>query len=249
MMLAEFMTWKEYEASIKERIIILPVGAIEQHGDHLPLSVDVVIAKGFSNLIAERLGGVVLPPLSYGYKSHPATGGGQGFPGTTSLNGATITHLIQDILSETHRHGGRKFLIVNGHLENLAFILEAVDLFLKEAEGARVMIASWWDLASEELRDEICREAGLERWEDDHAALTETSLVLYLAPELVRKDAMHDETARRRVAYSIFPTPQDLITESGLMYKVSMATPEIGERLVGQIVAAMAEAVQLELGD
>jgi creatinine amidohydrolase len=110
------------------------------------------------------------------------------------------------------------------------------------------MIASWWDVASEDLRDEICREAGVQRWEDDHAALTETSLMLYFAPELVRERAMHDEISTRRVAYSIFPTPPDLITKSGLMYKVSGASPAIGERLVRQIRSSMAGIVQRELG-
>jgi creatinine amidohydrolase len=136
---------------------------------------------------------------------------------------------------------------MNGHLENLAFIFEAVDLFLKQALEAHVMIASWWDLAAEALRDDICREAGVERWEDDHAALTETSLMLYFAPELVRKEALHDDVSDRRVAYSIFPTPPDLTTKSGLMYKVSGASREIGERLVNQIGTAMEAAVRLEL--
>ena len=246
-MLAERMTWKEFDKAVRERVVILPVGAVEQHGDHLPLGVDIVIARSFSTLVADRLGGVVLPALNYGYKSHPATGGGQEFPGTTSLNGATLIHLTLDVLNETYRHGGRKFLVMNGHLENLAFILEAVDLFLKQAREARVMIASWWDLASEELRDEICREAGVERWEDDHAALTETSLMLYFAPELVREEALHDDVSDRRVAYSIFPTPSDLTTESGLMYKVAGASREIGENLALQIGEAMEQAVRLEL--
>ena len=67
------------------------------------------------------------------------------------------------------------------------------------------MAVSWWDVASEEMRDEIAREAGIERWEDDHAAMTETSLMLYLAPELVREEAMVDEIAERKVGYTVSP--------------------------------------------
>lgn len=247
-MLAEKLTWREYEAAIKDAIIILPVGATEQHGAHMPLNVDVVIATSFARAVAEKIKAIVLPSISYGYKSHPATGGGQDFPGTTSLNGLTLSSLVHDILSETHRHGAGRFLIMNGHLENLAFILEGVDLFLKQTGEARVMTLSWWDVASETLRDEICQKASIERWEDDHAALTETSLMLHFAPEMVRIDQMVDEECKRRVPYSIFPTPGDLITESGLMYKVSHASRETGEKLATQVTEAMVEAVQLELG-
>lgn len=243
----EHLTWREYDAGIREKIVILPVGAIEQHGAHMPLNVDVVISSSFADRIAPELDAMVLPPIVYGYKSHPATGGGQGFPGTTSLNGATLIHLMLDILNETYRHGGRRFLIMNGHLENIAYIVEAMDLFLKHASEARVMAVAWWDVASEAMRNEIAREAGIERWEDDHAAMTETSLMLYFAPELVRKEAMLDEVAERRVGYTIFPTPEDLITDSGMMYKVEHASREIGEQLAEHISGALIEAARLEL--
>jgi creatinine amidohydrolase len=244
----EHLTGREYAASIREKIVILPVGAIEQHGLHMPLNVDVVISSSFADRIATELDAMILPPIAYGYKSHPSTGGGQDFPGTTSLNGATLIHLTLDILNETYRHGGRRFLIMNGHLENIAYLVEAMDLFLKHAEEARVMAVSWWDVASEEMRDEIAREAGIERWEDDHAAMTETSLMLYLAPDLVREDEMVDEVVERRVAYTIFPTPSDLTTETGMMYKVSHASRDIGEQLAEQITGALVEAAHLELG-
>lgn len=247
-MLAERMTWREYDAAVKEAIIILPVGATEQHGPHMPLNVDVVIATSFAQAVAEKLKAIVLPPIHYGYKSHPATGGGQDFPGTTSVNGLTLSSLVHNILSETYRHGGKRFLIMNGHLENLAFILEGVDLFLKQASESRVMTLSWWDVASGTLRDEICRGAGMERWEDDHAALTETSLMLYFAPELVRVDQMADEDSKRRVRYSIFPPPEDLVTKSGLMYKVVGASRETGEKLAIQVTKAIVDAIQIDLG-
>ena len=135
----EHLTWREYAAGIKDKIVILPVGALEQHGAHMPLNVDVVISASFADRVGSELDAMVLPPVAYGYKSHPATGGGQDFPGTTSLNGTTLIHLVLDILNETYRHGGRRFLIMNGHLENIAYIVEAMDLFLKHASDARVM--------------------------------------------------------------------------------------------------------------
>jgi creatinine amidohydrolase len=132
-MFAADMTWQEYEKEVPRKVVLLPVGSLEQHGPHLPLDVDVIIPTNFARMIGEEIGCVVLPTINYGYKSHPTSGGGQLFPGTTSLNGNTLINLVLDILQETYRHGGRQFGIINGHYENEAFIIEAVDLFLKEA--------------------------------------------------------------------------------------------------------------------
>jgi len=85
-MLAAHMTWEEYRDVITENLIILPVGSLEQHGPHLPLNVDVVIPSSLAKMVAEKTDAIVLPAIAYGYKSHPTSGGGQLFPGTTSLN-------------------------------------------------------------------------------------------------------------------------------------------------------------------
>jgi creatinine amidohydrolase len=103
---------------------------------------------------------MVLAPITYGYKSHPTSGGGQLFAGTTSLDGATLIHLALDILRETYRHGGRKFLIMNGHFENVAFLTEAIDLFLRHSSDSKVLLVSWWDQVSDELVDEIFATQG-----------------------------------------------------------------------------------------
>ena len=96
-MQAGHMTWEEYGKEVGRRIIMLPVGSLEQHGPHLPLNVDVVIPSNFAKMVDEQIEGIVLPPIAYGYKSHPTSGGGQLFPGTTSLNANTLINLILDI--------------------------------------------------------------------------------------------------------------------------------------------------------
>ena len=83
------MTWTEY-AGRKDGIVILPIGATEQHGPHLPLCVDTVLAEEFSYRIAGQVDGIVAPALCYGYKSKPFSGGGPLFPGTIDLNGQTL---------------------------------------------------------------------------------------------------------------------------------------------------------------
>ena len=105
------MTWPEFKDALAEKPIILPTGSTEQHGYHL----------------AEEIDGIVAPPIVYGYKSKPSSGGGPLFPGTIDLNGDTLVRVAYDILAEFARDGAKYVLIVNGHYENEAFIAEAME--------------------------------------------------------------------------------------------------------------------------
>ncbi len=247
-MRVEEMTWEEYRDEVTRRIIILPVGSLEQHGPHLPLNVDVIIPTNFADIVADDLNAMVLPTISYGYKSHPTSGGGQLFPGTTSLDGNTLNNLILDILRETYRHGGRKFLVLNGHFENVAFITEAIDLFLRNSTEAKVVLLSWWDQVTDEVVDELFAEAGFPGWDTEHAGITETSLMQYFAPQLVREDAIIDDQSERIPTYSIFPPPEDIIPKSGVLYKATYASRQKGEKLAKQVAETIVQIARQELG-
>jgi creatinine amidohydrolase len=78
--LMEELTWYEYAERVKTDLILLPIGSTEQHGPHLPLGTDAMQIMQFSRLAAERVGGIVAPVLSYGYKSQPKSGGGPVLP-------------------------------------------------------------------------------------------------------------------------------------------------------------------------
>jgi len=239
------MTWEEYRDEVSRRIIILPVGSLEQHGPHLPLGTDVVIPTSLAKMVCKEVDAMVLPPIAYGYK---AEGGGQLFPGTTSLDGCTLINLTVDILRETYRHGGRRFLVLNGHYENVAFLTEAAQLFLRDAEGARVVILAWWDQVSDEMIDELFAGAGFPGWDVEHAAITETALMQYFAPELVREDKIIDDQSERMPTYSVFPPPDDIISKSGVLYKATYASREKGEKLAKQVVGTIVQIARQELG-
>lgn len=247
-MLVEQMTWEEYRDAVDSRIVILPVGSLEQHGPHLPLSVDVVIPTSLAKMVSEELGAMALPPIVHGYKSRPASGGGQLFPGTTSLDGTTLINLALDILRETYRHAGRRFLILNGHHENVAFVTEAVELFVRQGVDARVVILSWWEQVSDEMVDELFGETGFPGWGPEHAAVTETSLMQYFAPELVREDKIIDDQSERKPTYSIYPPPDDIVPRSGVLYKATHASREKVEKLVKQVEGAIVRIARQELG-
>jgi creatinine amidohydrolase len=159
-----------------------------------------------------------------------------------------MINLILDILRDSYEHGARKFLVLHAHMANLPIAFEAIDLFLREAKDAKVMAASWWDFASEETRNQIAMETSVDRTVDHHAAMVETSLMLYMAPERVKKDLLADDGSVRQARYLVLPTPDDLITKTGVVYNASLASREIGERLTSEIINGLVDAVKLELG-
>lgn len=79
--LIEELSWFQYKEQIDQnKILIIPIGATEQHGPHLPLGVDAMLATSFARVLAEQIGAVVAPTINYGYKSLPMSGGGPFFP-------------------------------------------------------------------------------------------------------------------------------------------------------------------------
>src|SRR5215212_11335441 len=124
-LLAE-ITWPEVEEAIGQGAgVVLPVGSTEQHGHHLPLSTDAVLPTELALAIAEPLDLLVAPPITYGYRSRPLSGGGQGFVGTTSVSARTLMSQIHDVLREFVRQGFRRILVLNWHFENANFVYEA----------------------------------------------------------------------------------------------------------------------------
>ena len=80
------LTWPEYaQKMMGGATVFLPIGATEQHGPHMPLSVDTILISTIAERIARNVGGIVAPVIPYGYKSQPRSGGGESFPGTTSF--------------------------------------------------------------------------------------------------------------------------------------------------------------------
>ena len=176
------MTWEEARAVAGPgSAAILPVGAIEAHGPHLPLETDVIIARamarsGAARLAARGLRVVVLPPLTY-----TAAGFAQGFAGTLSLRPETVTATLLDIAGNLTRHRFGVLAIANAHLDpgHLASLESAVNAIRRDlglAVAFPNLAAKPWALRlSEEFRSGAC-----------HAGQFETSIVLAESPELVR---------------------------------------------------------------
>ena len=244
------LTWQEFEDRIDDGPAFVPIGSTEQHGPHLPLSVDTVIASEIAERTAREAGGMVAPPLHYGYKSQPGSGGGPEFVSTTSVHGDTPRRQVGDIVADLSRDGVREFVIVNGHFENEYAVREAIDRHLESGLDGRFVIASWWDLLSTSTREAIFENVpgGFPGWEAEHAGVVETSLMLYLRPDSVNEDAIVDDGPSRNPPYSMKPAPEDTIPHSGVFYKATHATAEVGERGLAEVVEVLANGIEDEWG-
>jgi len=227
--------------------VFLPVGALEQHGPHLPLGTDALLATAIAAGAAAVVGGIVAPALSYGYKSQPKCGGGQHFCGTTSLDAATLIGQVRDSIREFVRHGVERLVLVNGHYENQWFLIEGIDLGLRECgrPGVSVMRLEYWDFCTEATLAAIFPQ-GFPGFALEHAAVIETSLMLHLHPDLVRIELIPDEPAAQFPPYDMYPTHTDWVPASGVLSSARDASRDKGARIADEVIARVAAAVRAE---
>ena len=182
------MRWENYTSTELEDLInvknirtaILPFGSIEQHGRHLNLNFDSLIAENIANDLAKNRQVFVLPSLKYGESTHHLQ-----FSGTLSLKKSTLKSIMNDIAESLIESGITKLIIINGHGGNYSVLSEfANDFKLKDKieilhDSNEMLLFR----VIEMLKDRYSlEELGY------HAGLLETSIGLYMAPEAVRED-------------------------------------------------------------
>jgi creatinine amidohydrolase len=242
------MTWEEARAAAGPgTVAILPVGAVEAHGPHLPLETDVIIADAMARSCAARLAArglraVVLPPLTYTVAAFA-----QGFAGTLSLRPETVRATLQDIAGCLTRHGFGVLAIANahldpGHLASLEAAVSAIRHELRLAVAFPNLASKPWALRlSDEFRSGAC-----------HAGQFETSIVLAERPDLVR-DATRAALPPNPASLSraIRDGKQSFEEAGGTRAYFgfpAQATAEEGRSTIEVLGAILDEAVQAELG-
>jgi creatinine amidohydrolase len=243
------MSWPQYRERVQQSHapVFLPVGALEQHGPHLPLGTDALLASAMASGAAAGTDGIVAPALAYGYKSQPKCGGGQHFVGTTSLDAATLIGQVRDTVREFARHGVERLVIVNGHYENQWFLIEGVDLAMRECASSslRVMRLEYWDLCTEQTLAQVFPD-GFPGFALEHAAVIETSMMLHLHPELVRLELIPDEPAAQFPPYDSYPTRAEWVPASGVLSSARASSTHKGALICNEVIARMAGAVRHE---
>lgn len=245
----EHMTWLEVRDEIEAATpIVLPVGAMEQHGPHLPLGTDAIIPHHLALRVAATRRLIVAPPILYGAYSRPRTGGGRHFPGSVGLPGRTLERVVGDLVRDWMRQGFRRVLVLNGHWENAWTVLEGIEQAVEPyVRTHKAVLVHWWDQVRDEDVGAIFGDV-FPGWEAEHASITETSMMEVLAPELVRTDLKAEGGAKRLVTYDIFPPPEDILWPNGVGFSAVPASAAFGARLVDLLVERIGGIVDTELG-
>jgi creatinine amidohydrolase len=218
------------EALASARLAIVAVGSCEQHGPHMTLATDSVIAEALARRLSDDLGelALLLPPLAYGLSEHHMA-----FAGTVTLRPSTFAGFLADLVESLAHWGLRRLLVVNGHGGNV----DAIRLSARAARrdhGALVAGVMWAQIAG----DEIARRAQTPRY--GHACEIETSVAMALAPGLVRADRI-EEPRPAGENDALTDPPQARVdrvtwfeewTENGALGDPRLASVELGEALV-----------------
>jgi creatinine amidohydrolase len=237
------ITRQEAASRAANALVVLPVGATEQHGPHLPLGTDFLIVEHITRAAAQEarrsIDVLVAPTLQVGSSHHHLP-----FGGTISLSTERYYAALSDLVESLIESGFRRIFILNGHGGNHEIIqLVARDLALKHP--VNLGAASYWDLAREAVAE---REPDLHGRFPGHAGVFETSLIMALRPDLVDEPRPH-RTAED-LARTIIPPDQFRAERHGFWLSIDgytdspdLASPEWGQRLLGVIVPAVAGAL------
>jgi creatinine amidohydrolase len=241
------LSWEEFRDLPKERLVaVLPVGATEAHGPHLPLATDVIIADAMARSGAERLANqgircVLMPPLAYTRADYAA-----GFAGTISIAPETVTLMLVDIARALSRHGVRWLAIANAHLEpaHIATLHAAAERIRDEALLSVVfpdVTRKPWALRlGDEFKSGAC-----------HAGRYEGSIVMFERPELVR-DELRRELSPNPISLSrAIRAGKQSFEEAGgeraYFGDPAAATADEGQASVEALGKILAEAVSEQL--
>ncbi|RMG73730.1 MAG: creatininase family protein [Nitrospirae bacterium] len=232
-MFIEEMTMEEFKRGLrKTKTILIPFGTVEEHGRHLPLSTDTMVAVEALRRVAEKLKVFIAPPLHYGVCTSTRQ-----HPGTITIKPSTLRALTRDIVVDCYKKGLRNFVLVTGHGGGLHInaMKEVAEELVEELKGIRMAVVCPYNLLWTEL-SEIA-----ETENDSHAGEIETSLVLAIKPELVK--------GRSKEEYPSFPKP--LVVKDKLKYwpggvwgNPKKATPEKGERVFELIVDRLISVIK-----
>lgn len=230
-MLTSEHTWLEI-AELRKDLVLVPIGSLEQHGPHLPLGTDTFIATTIAQQVGKRLDAFVLPciPISCSQEHH-------GFPGVVWLRPTTLALVIEDIVSSLYEDGIRCIALLNQHGGNS--VLKSVVLDLnRKFHGLKLTL-----FRATLLTPEVEQILQTPSKSDIHAGELETSLMMSIAPNLVRRSLAVNFIPEEDFNYVEYVGMKRLIP-MGVWGNSDLATAEKGDRLLELIVDQLAKAIQ-----
>lgn len=244
------MTWPQVrEAAAQDRVAIVPVAVIEDHGPHLPIDTDLrlclAVCEGAAALAGSHV--VLVPAINHGYTPHHLD-----FPGPITIGAHTFIKYGVDVCKSLVHHGFRRILIVNGHGSNAPFVDIIARLTVVET-GALAAAVNYWAAPGVREAAERLRESdaigGM-----NHACEFETSIYLALRPDLVDmtkavRELSHEPTKNYWTDLVVGDGPLVMmehwsaLSASGVMGDPTKATAEKGKRLLAAAAAGLVELV------
>ena len=210
----------------KKQIAIIPVGSIEQHGPHLPISTDSDIVTEIAFRLSEKINGLLLPTISYGISS-------EHFPFfNLSVKKSTLSKILEDVCESLIKNGISRILIINGHYGNL----DSLRGFEKKNSRRKIKIFSYWKYMSREF---------------DHAGNVETSMMLAISKNVNMKKAKKgfdtegmskQEISRiNKLAQKSFPK----VTGNGVWGDPTKSSAKLGREIIKEVVDNLAKESNL----
>ena len=202
----------------KKQIAIIPVGSIEQHGPHLPISTDSDIVTEIASKLSDKVKGILLPTISYGISD-------EHFPFfNLSIKKSTLSRILEDICESLIKNGISKIIIINGHYGNL----DSLRSFEKKQKTRRkIKIFSYWKYMDKEF---------------DHAGNVETSIMLAISKNVdmrkAKKGFQTDGMSKREIskinklAQKSFPK----VTGNGVWGDPTRSSARLGRKIIKEVV-------------
>lgn len=220
--------------NLKPKVAILPIGSFEQHGYHLPMTTDTLIAEAISKSICELRNILLLPPITITCSQEH-----NGFYGNAFISSKTLSNIIIDIVDSLKFSEINALVLVNGHGGN--YILRNITQELN-ALGKKILLfptAEHWKQAL------LYASIKTSLHEDMHAGEIETSILLHLYPDFIRKDKMIDELASDRSFLHFLGMKG--YTKSGVIGVPSLANKTKGKLLLESLSKSAIEDIDLYL--
>ncbi|MDZ4833439.1 MAG: creatininase family protein [Candidatus Melainabacteria bacterium] len=230
----EHLYWKDAEALLTNKtVVVIPIGAqSKEHGYHLPLNNDFLMAEYLKHAIAKRLPVVIAPTINYSF--YPAMAE---YPGSVSLKSETASSMFCDIVSSFARFGPRYFYFLNTGISTIRPLKVAAEALAREG-----MSVTYSDLR---VLLQTVRLAVEEQEGGTHADEIETSIMLYMAPDVVKMEqAVLDFHGDGPGPFSRERRPDAVYSPSGAWGDPTKASKEKGERLVTALVDGIARDIK-----
>lgn len=231
----ENLTWVEAESIFREYdIVVIPLGArTKEHGPHLPLNTDYLIAEYLAEKVAAKVPAIIMPTIQYGY--YPAF---VEYPGSVSLELETFKNVVKEICISISRCGIQKIYILNCGISTLRGLelaaeeLKKFGIFLKFTNIQKIL---------EDVEKEVCKQEG-----GTHADESETSMMLVIKPEVVKMEkAVKDYNPEKgKGMLTRDPNKPGIYSPSGVYGDATLAAKEKGERIVEVMVNKIVAEVE-----